>query len=540
MSDKVFCTNCGQQIPADARFCNNCGHPQEPTGIVAPAEPVPAPEPTPVPTPPPVEPPPVTPEPGPSVPPTPPPAGDATGTTPPPAGTTAGTAPPLGDQAREFARQATERVERATPGASDFGRELAAQFTTPGVAAAAIAALGTVALMLVVGLVLAVLPSDDSLFLLEDGSIIEQTLTNAATFTSAPLAFEGEGSTLQRIPAIFVLLPLGGVAVAMAMQRRRLSQLPAAVRLGFGAAAALPLALLLLIVAVAGQFEVGDGSVRPDVSAVFFLALLWGVIGGVAGAAWTLRGAEQPAPGSGALPPIAQRGLRAAAATLRPLLAGLALTTVIGTATIVVQTIRDAGDAKFGRSTPRAVIENAMYAPEHGLHVFELGSFVQFRAAFPAGIGLPIPVEKVDRLFDGGGDEDDEEAGQTFRLFDYSEAVPSWLFILGVLGFIALPMLLALYAGFAAARVGGAGSAAAAAAWGALTGPVWAFFLVILNGVINKTDDFPIWGLADGASVFGFSLLIGSGLGALGGLLALRGRGITPHPAPPAGSHPAG
>jgi hypothetical protein len=81
-------------------------------------------------------------------------------------------------------------------------------------------------------------------------------------------------------------------------------------------------------------------------------------------------------------------------------------------------------------------------------------------------------------------------------------------------------VLLALYSGFVAARSVGAAVPLHGALWGAVTGPVWAVLLVILNGLANKAEQTPIWGLGDGGGAFGFALLIGCVVGALGGLLA--------------------
>jgi len=402
--------------------------------------------------------------------------------------------------------------------------------------------------MLAVGLVMTILAYDDSLFLLEDGSSVNLTLAHAAALTSAPIAFSSEGRTggLQTMPLVFALIPLAGMAFFTAAQRSRLRQVPAPQRLAFAAAGALPLALIVVIAAVAGKLESDDTEGNVAAGSAFLLTLLLGGIGGLLGARMTMRGEQRPStarePGRASelqANPLVAVAMRALPAALRPLLIGLALTAAVGTLIVVVQTARDAGNIKSDRTAVPAIVENALYAPEHGLHVFELGSFVQFEA-LAVGLALPVPVDRVESLLE---DNDSESsafgpllARTELRLFDYGNAVPSWLFILGLLAFIAVPVVLALYAGFAAARAAGATTAVMGAAWGASTGPVWALTMVILNGLANKTATFPLWGLAEAGSVFGFSLLIGAVFGALGGLLSMQGTtarsAASPGPAP--------
>lgn len=410
-------------------------------------------------------------------------------------------------------------MESAAPGAGELAGQLAAQLSTPAVAAAALAALFTTGLMLGVGLVLALLPAGDSLFLLSDGSVINQMLVNAAAFTSAPLTAGGGAvqASFQTMPMIFILLPLGGMAFFMAAQGSRLELLSPGRRLIVGAAGAIPLALLLLIVALSGKID----EVKPEVGPVVLLALLWGGLGGLLGAWWTLRD-QAPDVLTGLVPPAAHAPLRACGAVVRPLFVALVLTTVVGTTIVTIQTLRDAGDVQASRSGIGATIENALYAPEHGVHVFELGSFVQFKTSAALSFQLPIPVDSPEKLFDARASERETATELTFRIFDYSDAVPSWLFILGLLGLIAIPLLFAIYAGFAAARVANAQTPQNAVAFGSLTGPVWAIIMAIVNAVATKTDQLPLWGAADSASVFGFSLLIGGALGAVGGLLAVQ------------------
>jgi hypothetical protein len=449
-------------------------------------------------------------------------------------------APP--DERRDFRRQAAERVEQAAPGAGELTRQVGAVFASPGVAAAGSAALVTAGVMVVAGMLLSVLPAKNSLFLFEQGSFVDKTLLNVATFTSAPLHLTGPRgavgpSSAQTMPMIFVVLPLGGMAVFTARQRRRLSGLGTRRRLLVGASGAIPLAVLVLVAALAARIGSDGFSAKASAGAAFWLTVLWGAIGGLAGAWWTLDGEARSA-AADVVPPRARPGLRAAWATLRALAVALTLTTVIGTGIVIVQTLRDVRGLQHGRSAFAATIENALYAPEHGLHVLQLGSFVQFEATSRNSLGVPIPVEKIDELIGPIAAPDttfDDPFAltirePTLRLFDYGDAIPTALFVLMLLVFVAIPVLFALYAGFGAARAVAAATPVQAAPAGALTGPIWAVVLVILNAVANKTHGIALWGLGDGASTFGFALLIGATLGAVGGLLAVQ---ATPLPSGP-------
>jgi hypothetical protein len=494
------CERCGQPIDAEARFCQHCGAAQ----VGASSEPEPPLRPGSL--------------------------------------WVRQREPASSEPQHDFRRHAPERVEQAAPGAGDLAHQVGSQFASPGVAAAGLAALLTAGLLLATGMLLSVLPAKGSLFLFEQGSFVDKTLLYVATLSSAPLHVSAPREltgpqSIQIMPMIFVLLPLGGMAAFTASQQRRLAQLGTWRRLAFGAAGAIPLAALVLVAALAGRISTEGLSVKASAGAAFLLTLLWGAIGGLAGAWWTLDGEGRGAV-SDVVPPRARPGLRAASATLRPLAIALALTTVIGTGIVVVQTLRDVDGLKGGRSTFAAMVEDALYAPEHGLHVFQLGSFVQFKTAFHDSRGVPIPVEKIDELL-GPRTEPTTDFNNpleitfrepTVRLFDYGDAIPTGVFVLALLVFVAIPVLFALYAGFCAARAVAAATPMQAAAAGALTGPAWAITLLTLNGVANKTRGYALWGFGDGASTFGFALLIGATLGAVGGLLAIQ---ATPLPSKP-------
>jgi hypothetical protein len=167
---------------------------------------------------------------------------------------------------------------------------------------------------------------------------------------------------------------------------------------------------------------------------------------------------------------------------------------------------------------------------EHGVHGVQLGTLASFELpgifefgldeeAFAeddgptAGLFLALPAQSVRAVV--GNDPD-----QGYRIFDYSDSMQTYTFIPLLVVLIGIPVLLALYAGFAAARAARASGRAAAVLWGALTGPVWALSMLILGAIAKGTDLVSVFGYANGGSAFGWSLLFGAVAGALGGLLA--------------------
>ncbi|MFI5028580.1 MAG: hypothetical protein ACHQCF_06325, partial [Solirubrobacterales bacterium] len=106
-----------------------------------------------------------------------------------------------------------------------------------------------------------------------------------------------------------------------------------------------------------------------------------------------------------------------------------------------------------------------------------------------------------------------------YNLFDFANAMSPLLFIPMLIVLVAIPALLALYAGFAVARVMAERRPSRAAAWGAIVGPAWAIVMVVLATLARKE----IVGDPTGDSVFIAFLLGGAALGSVGGLLAAEG-----------------
>ena len=82
----------------------------------------------------------------------------------------------------------------------------------------------------------------------------------------------------------------------------------------------------------------------------------------------------------------------AALATLRPLAAVLVICTVVGLAGWLVQVARDVDGVRLGRSAPTALIEEAAFAGEDGIHLTALAAGARFTADADGPLGLPFPV----------------------------------------------------------------------------------------------------------------------------------------------------
>ena len=115
-------------------------------------------------------------------------------------------------------------------------------------------------------------------------------------------------------PMLFVVIPIGAVALATRWQLHRTEGAGPAARIAWAAVVGLPFGLLMLAFAVLG----GDSdvtNVSPSAGSAFGLGLLWGVVGGALGAATAL-----PLEGAVAgrkLPAPVGRVLTAATATVR-------------------------------------------------------------------------------------------------------------------------------------------------------------------------------------------------------------------------------
>ena len=386
--------------------------------------------------------------------------------------------------------------------------------------------------MIAAGLCLALIPgSDNSLIVFGDSgpgvSVLSETLVQACAVVAAPLHFSVSefdiDIAVQPSPLLFLVFPIGGALLAMRIQARRVRSLAPLSRLAWAAASGVPLGLLMLIVALLSKTTGSDSGVeytlKGEAGPVFLLSTLWGSIGGLAGAVLAAR--DDLWTWGAARPSFVTYG-RPVWRILRAFGLALLLSTIAMTAVVVVQTLRDAGGIQTGRSGAGAVVEDALYAVEHGTHGLELGTFAQFnrpplrRVAAPASqlsLLSPVPITKTAELFEG-----DE-----YRVGSYQDQVPSWLFVLGLVLMVGLVVVFSVYAGFASARVAPTARRWQALAWGAMVGPVWATAVAVLNGLSNKTENYPFFGLGDGGSAFAMTLLFGVGFGVIGAAIASSG-----------------
>ncbi len=412
--------------------------------------------------------------------------------------------------------------------AAELARRLGAQARRPAVAVplagGALAALVTAAF----GLVMAVaFPDADSLLgaLGTDANVVTETLRHSVSFLQVPFdslsfpdtADAGVDLHGRTAPLLLLAVPIGACALAAALllvPRTRGKAMPA--RAGSCAGMVVAFATLMLIEALF------SGDAKPSLPGTFFGALLWGGVGVCAGAALALRRetpSAAPDPSRPELPPLAGLIGRAAAASLRPLGVLLLITGLLGTAAWVTHSLVSYEDEE---NRARATVETALFAADHAVHFAELGAFVPFEPAQEdfEEAALPAPTDESDEIT---GDE-------SYRIFAYRDALPAYQFVPGVILLIALPLLLALYAGFSVAGVVGTSrSPGLSAAWGAVVGPFWALAMLILDQLATKSlkiealgrsEQISVFGSADGAGALLYFLLVGGVLGALGGLLA--------------------
>ncbi len=411
------------------------------------------------------------------------------------------------------AQQAAERIETLTPGATELAGQLVEQVKTPAVATALAAGAMAAAAVFAVGVLCGLIFSDQSLVGAVDSGkgVITAGLAQMLNFLQV-----GYSDNVGKLgPALFLVFPIGACAVAAATQAGRTRSLTPTVRLASGAGVGLVFGLLMLIPALASGSlgasagaEAGPG-VEPDVLGAVLLGFLWGSLGGLLGTYYAIR--RELAPGwlAEQVPAPAADVGRTILAALRPLGVALAVMTVAGTLTWTVETLLKS-DLREERSTLVATVDSALYGVEHGLHWTELGGLVEFHSLDGSSLSLPVPVGDATKVkLNSQGD---------YRLFGFNSAMPAYTFIPLLIFLIGVLLLLALYAGFAVARVRRATIAWQAGLWGCLVGPIWALALVIVNALIAK--DF--YGRAVGDSLFGSFLLGGLIVGGVGGLLSAR------------------
>jgi hypothetical protein len=176
----------------------------------------------------------------------------------------------------------------------------------------------------------------------------------------------------------------------------------------------------------------------------------------------------------------------------------------------LIQVGRAVDDVRVGRSAPTALIEEASFLGEDGIHLTELAAGARLTADAGGALGLPFPVAEPSAV--PGPD-------RGLRIFSYNGALPAYVLLPALVVLIGLVALAALYAGFAAARAVRPGSPATAAAWGAIAGPAWAISMAVLDALAGGA----FHGSGDSGSVFAVFLLGGAVLGAAGGALAASG-----------------
>jgi hypothetical protein len=407
-------------------------------------------------------------------------------------------------------------AERVAPGMDELVGQLGTHLKAPGVATAGLAALIGAGACLAAGLILAIILPNASFLAVGGGAgLFRETLAQATSFSQANLTVPQFDQTLRTVPVLFVLIPILGVAGGVVALAPRTVGMPPRERFLWAAAAGVPFAFLMLVIALSvgtAQFDLIDGELKFSAGSVFLLSLVWGALGGVLGMLFAFYDAAEPMPSL--LPPGPARYAAAAWSALRPLLLALLAVGVLGTAVWVVQVIRDDNYHDFPpRSTAIAVGEQIAYAGDHAIDILPLGAGAdEWFAGYPA-----IPIDQ-SQYFDLPS-EPAADSPSTYNLFDFSDTMPAYLFVPMLVALIAIPALLALYAGFAVARRMGESRPDRAAAWGALVGPLWSISMVLLATLARKN----IVGNPTGDSVFIAFLLGGAVLGAVGGLLATQG-----------------
>jgi hypothetical protein len=483
----AFCDQCGSELSDRARFCPNCGAPRPGAATVKPEPPAPVP-PEPEPEPPAAEPE-AQPEPAP---------------------------PPQPEP--EPQPEPAPQPQRTAPIPAELVDQLATLGRTPAVVAALVIGAGTFAVVFVAGFILAALP-DASLigFLGADAGYVEEAFRQMVQLVLAGFEndalFDAFRHTSRVAPGLFALVPTLTALYLARAQLGRLRRSSLGLRLAVAAGGAFVFALLMIIPALL------TGDINASVGQAFGYGLLWGLVGSVCG---TVLAAPPAAPADGVDPRVRTAG-SAIVTALRPLGLALLVTTAIGTAVWLVDVATD-GDTRGSRSLPIALVDTALYAADHGVHTFELGTLAAFerRSLDPAVLSLPLPANEPAKV--GAGD-------QTFRLFGYRHGASAIVFLLMLVLLIAIPLGAAVLAGFAVARERAAASPVLGAAWGALVGPVWAIALALLNALLQDT----LFGHAQGESVFGIVLVLGALVGALGGYLAAGAARREPA-TPPAGA----
>lgn len=491
LNDARWCPQCGAAVGANARFCGSCGASTDPVeNIVLKSKPAAAP------------------------------AGPGTvpkaGAGAPPS--LSATTESIAAQARAAAQSAQARIGDRSPEAA----ELLAHAKSPGVQAASIAAGLTTLVMVSAGLVLTALPfGESSLIRAQDGGFVGRVFWHAVGTLGATSSLADGTTAVQTMPLIALVGVVAAMAYCTTRQAERTRGMPPLTALVWSIAAAVPFSILVLLCGVAARIGADGEELKPDLASLFFLALLWGTVGALIGR--VIAGHRDPT--LDAFPATVTAYGPIAGAVLTPFVIAFVCAAALGVAATTLAAVNDvpafAGVDEDARSKPFAILENGAYVVEHGTHMLSLGTMSRFRGAsgLPA---VPFPVSDSEELTDA----------KSFGLFDYRKVLPGLLFALGVVIVLAIPALLAVFAGFSLARRVGALRPGPAALWGLAVGPIWALALTLLALLSNKTSAFPLWGWADIGSTFGFTLLTCAILGAVGAVLSVEStRGAAAAPA---------
>ena len=261
-----------------------------------------------------------------------------------------------------------------------------------------------------------------------------------------------------------------------------------------------------------------------DVHAAWFQCLLFTSGIGFVVATWRL-GTGSPLSPEGTISVWLHRVREVLISPVTVLIAMIAVATVITLVANIVQILTEEDDKRA------ALTYNVTSAIDNGWATVAQGMLV----SATAGYGDDEDETSV-RLWN---QHDDEQVGGSSGFFGLSSAhvggldVPAFLLTL-IAGFGTV-ILGGLYAGFRTVRESSITVQRDAAIAGALVGPAWALATIVLSLAvtdrISSSDGLHLT-LVDGVEVFFFSLLIGSALGAIGGVLATsQGAGATPAPA---------
>lgn len=427
---------------------------------------------------------------------------------PPAAPSVSATSESIAAQARAAAHSAQARIGDHSPEAA----ELLAHVKSPGLQAASIAAGLTTLTIVAFGFILTALPfGESSLIRASDGGFVGRVFWHAVGALGVSSNVSDGTVAVQTMPLITVLGVVAAMAYFTMLQVDRTRGMTPLTALVWSLAAAVPFSILVLLCGVAARAGTDGADLKPDLASLFFLSLLWGAVGALVGRVIAAR----RDPGLNALTPDVIAYARIAGAALTPFVIAIACASVVGVAATTLAALNDvpviAGLDEDERSKPFAVLENAAYVTEHGTHLLSLGTLSRFRGS-PGPPATPFPVNDSAELTDA----------KSFGLFDYRKALPGFVFALSVVVVLAIPALLALFAGFSLARRVGARRPGPAALWGLAVGPIWSLALTLLSLLSNKTSALPLWGWSDIGSTFGFTLLTCAVLGAVGAVLSVE------------------